>query len=314
MVLLINQINKAKKTNKYILSLPLLVLCLPAVINLLLFHYLPIFGIVTAFKKFTYTGGILNSPWIGFDNFKFFFESSDAIRVIFNSLGYSIWFIITNKFFSIVVALLLYEVSKKYFLKFFQTSMAIPSMISFSIITYIVYAVLSTDSGLLNNFLANFGVERITWYNSPGYWPGILTIVNLWQSVGMGCVVYYAALMGVDESLYEAAKLDGASRIQQIRYISIPSIIPVICIMLIMSMSNILGGGIGLFYQVTMQSSALIPTTDVISTYILRGLTLGDEQMGIAAAVGLFQNLVGCIMLISSNLIVKKISPENSMF
>ena len=305
-------VTKRKKVNKYIAGLPLLFLSLPAIVYLILFHYLPIFGIVVAFKEFNYSDGIINSPWIGLDNFKFFFQSNDAIRVIFNTIGYSLWFNLIGTVFAIVVALLLFEVTNKKCLKFFQTTIAIPSMISWVILTYIVYAVLNFDSGIANTFLTSIGLDKISWYSSPGYWPFILTVVKVWQGVGMSCVIYYAALMGVDESLFEAAKLDGANRLQQIRYISLPAITPVICIMTILAMAHIMSGDIGVFFQVPRDSVSLYPVTDIINTYILKGLKTGS--MGVSAAVGLFQNVVGCVMLLVTNALVKKISPDNSMF
>ena len=304
--------NKSMGRSKYITSLPLLLLCLPTVIYLILFHYLPIFGITAAFTDYNNVDGILGSPWVGLKNFKFFFESNDAGRVIFSTMAYSIWFYIVATFFSILIALLLFEVNNKKCLKFFQTTMALPSMISWIIVAYIVYSMLSFDHGVVNTLLHNLGLQEINWYSSPKYWPGILTIVRVWQGVGMNCVIYYAALMGLDESLFEAARLDGASRLKQIWYISLPSITPIVCIMTILEMGSVMSGNLGIFYQVPMNSPALYPTTDIINTYILRGLK--ESAFGVAAAVGLFQNTVGCILLLVTNAITKKISPENSMF
>lgn len=301
-----------RRKSKYITSLPLLFLTLPGVIYLIMFHYLPMFGVVIAFKDTDYTRGILGGEWIGFENFRFFFESNDAGRVIFSTMAYSVWFHVIATTCAIIVALLLFEITRKRWLRYFQTTMALPSMISWIIIAYIVYALLSTDHGLVNHLLSKFGVEPINWYTSPGKWPVILTIVRVWQGVGMNCVVYYAALMGLDESLFEAARLDGASRIKQIWYISLPSIMPVLCVMTILEMGSIMSGNTGIFYQVTMNSPALYPTTDIINTYILRGIK--DGMTGVTAAVGLFQNVVGCILLITTNTIIRKISPENAMF
>lgn len=303
---------KQKRTSKYITSLPLLLICVPAIIYLLMFNYLPIFGIVIAFKDYNYADGIPGSPWVGLDNFKFLFQSNDAYKVIFNTVGYHFWFYIVSTIASVVLALLLFEVSKKRYLKYLQTTIAIPAMISWVIVAYIVYSILNYDSGIANTLLSSLGLSKVNWYSTTSPWFAILTIVRIWQGVGMGCVVYYAALMGVDESLFEAAKLDGAGRLKQIWHISLPSIIPVICIMSILSMADVMNGNLGVFYQVPRDSQALYPVTDIINTYILRGLKSGS--MGVTAAVGLFQNVVGCIMLILTNAVIKKVSPENSMF
>jgi len=303
---------RLRRRNKYIMGLPLLLLTLPGIVYLIMFHYIPMFGVVIAFKDTDYTRGILGGDWIGLENFKFFFTSRDAGRVIFSTVAYSIWFYVVATFFAILIALLLFEVTHKRWLKYFQTTMALPSMISWIIIAYIVYALLSTDHGVINNILVKFGAEPINWYTSPGKWPAILTIVRVWQGVGMNCVVYYAALMGLDESLFEAARLDGASRIKQIWYISLPSIMPVLSVMTILEMGSVMSGNTGIFYQVTMNSPALYPTTDIINTYILRGIQ--DGMTGVTAAVGLFQNVVGCILLILTNTIIRRVSPENAMF
>ena len=307
-----NSIEKKKRKNKYIAGLPLLLLCMPVIVYFIMFHYLPIFGIVIAFKDFNYMDGIWGSPWVGLDNFKFFFMSNDALRVIGNTIGYSLWFNLISIIASITIAILLYEVNSKKWLKYFQTSMAIPSMISWVIVAYVVYSVLNYESGVANTLLAQLGIDKIRWYASPKYWPWILSIVRVWQGVGMSCVLYYAALMGIDESLFEAAKLDGANRLKQIWHISLPSIVPIICVMAILSMADIMSGNIGIFYQVPRDSVSLYPATDIINTYILRGLKTGS--MGVSAAVGLFQNVAGCVMLVVTNTLVKKINPENAMF
>ena len=307
-----NSIQKRSRKNKYIAGLPLLALCLPVIIYFIMFHYLPIFGIVIAFKDFNYIDGILGSPWVGLDNFKFFFMSNDALRVIGNTVGYSLWFNLLSIVASITVAILLYEVNSKKCLKYFQTTMAIPSMISWVIVAYIVYSVFNYESGVANTLVANFGLDKIKWYSEPEYWPWILSFVRIWQGIGMSCVLYYAALMGIDESLFEAAKLDGANRLKQIWHISLPAITPVICVMAILSMADIMSGNIGIFYQVPRDSVTLYPVTDIINTYILRGLKTGS--IGVSSAVGLFQNIAGCIMLIATNTLVKKINPENAMF
>ena len=302
---------KLKKKNKYIKSLPLLLLCIPGLLVILIFHYIPLFGIVIAFKNYNYIDGILGSSWIAFDNFKFFFQSNDARTVIFNTIAYNVCFLVLNMICSVVTALLIYELSDKLAIKYFQTAMSLPATISFVLIAYIVYSLLNYDFGVVNNFLSAFGINKIQFYNEPKYWPFILIITYLWQTVGMRSLVYYSALMGIDSSLFEAAAIDGATRPQQIRHIAIPAILPVISIMLITGIGGLMGSGLGIFYQVPMNSATLYSATDVIATYTLRGLQNGN--MGVTAAVGLFQNVVGLCLLLFSNAIIRKISPDNAL-
>lgn len=305
------KLTNKRKRSKYITSLPLLLLCSPVIAYLIVFHYIPIGGIVVAFQNFNYIDGF-GSPWVGLSNFKFFFESSDAVKVIFNTVGYSLWFQLLSTVCGLIIALLLYEINSKNALKYFQTTIAIPSILSWVIVAYIVYAILNFDNGLMNTTLNALGIKSIAWYNSPTYWPAILSVVCIWQGVGMGCLIYYAALMGIDQQLFEAAKLDGAGRLKQVWHISLPSILPIISIMSIMAMGNIMSGNFGLFYQVPMDSASLYSATDIINTYLLRGLKTGS--MGVTAAVGLFQSVCGVILLLITNASVKKISAENSMF
>lgn len=302
---------KIKRRSKYITSLPLLVLCLPVMLFLLVFNYAPMFGIVVAFQNFSYRDGFA-SEWVGMENFKFFFESSDAWVIIRNTVGYHLWFHVLSTVCGIFLAILFFEVLNKKALKYFQTVSALPSILSWVIIAYIVYGVLSYENGVANAALIKVGASPIEWYNEAGYWPAILSIVSVWQGVGMGCLVYYAAFMGVDSALFEAAELDGAGRLRQIWHIMLPSIMPIISIMAIMSVGSLLSGNLGLFYQVPMDSAALYPTTDIITTYTLRGLQNGS--MGVTAAVGLFQSVTGAILLLVTNGVVRKISPESAMF
>lgn len=292
-------------------NIPYLLLALPAVVWLLLFHYLPIFGLVLAFKDYNYVDGILGSPWAGLENFKFFFESNDAFRIIRNTVGYNLlWLVLGNLIVGAIVALMLYEVRSKAANKIYQTSMLIPSFVSYVIIAYIVYLLLAPNSGILNQVLAQFGVE-VDWYNEAKYWPFILTFFDIWRNVGMASLYYYAALLSIDPCLFEAASLDGASRFKQIWYISIPELKPMACIVLITKLGGVLGGNMDIFYQLTMNQGALYPTTDVIATYTYRGLTTGN--IGNTAAVGLFQSVVGLILLLATNAIIRKISPDDAL-
>ena len=286
----------------------MLLLALPALIYFIVFHYIPMFGAVIAFKDYSYVDGILGSRWIGLENFKFFFASQDAVRVTRNTVCYGTVFIIMNAVCAAAVALLMNEIRSRRAIKAYQTVMLFPNFLSWVVVGYISYVLLNPELGTFNQILGAFGKKGIDWYSDPKYWPFILTVANTWKGVGMQSIIYYATLLGVDASLYEAATIDGANRWQQCRYISLPSLSPVIIIMSILAVGNILRGDMGLYYQLSRDVGALYPTTDVIDTYLYRGLRTGD--MGITAAVGLFQSVVGTCMVLLTNGIVKKIDPD----
>lgn len=302
---------KEKILNKR-LNAELSLLTIPGVLLLIVFCYIPMFGIVIAFKDYNMSKGILGSAWNGFNNFKFFFESMDAVRIIRNTIGYGVLFITIGMVCQVVLALVLFEVTNKKALKAYQTIMILPNFLSWVIVGYISYVFLSPESGVLNEIVTFFGGEKIKWYSDPKYWPYILTIVNTWKGVGIGSIYYYASLMGIDASIFEAAEIDGANKLQKIRYISIPSLVPIIVIMLIMSIGGVIRGDFGLFYQIPRDVGLLYPATDIIETYVFRGLRGGS--MAISTAVGLFQSVVGLILVTLTNFIVRKINPENSLF
>ncbi len=288
-------------------------LTIPGILLLLVFAYIPMLGIIIAFKDYRNNLGIFKSPWVGFQNFKFFFTSNDAWRIGRNTVGYGILFIVLNLIAAVFVAILLYEVRKKIALKFYQTSMILPHFLSWVIVGYITYILLEPEMGIFNKIIQFFGGEGLQWYSEPKYWVFILPIVNLWKNIGLKTIMYYAALMGIDEQLYEAAQLDGAGRFKQILYITLPSLIPLMTILTILDVGHIIKGDFGLFYTIPRDVGLLYPATDIIDTYVYRGLRTGDD-IGITTAVGLFQSVVGFLMVVGTNLIVKKVSPENSLF
>ena len=294
-------------------NLELSLLALPGFLHMLIVCYLPMIGVVIAFKKFNPNLGIWGSKWVGFDNFKFFFESNDFVRIMRNTLGYNAVFLLLDNLVAIVFAIILYNITKRWVIKVYQTTMILPNFMSMVLIAFIVYAFLNPASGILNQVIEAFGGESKDWYAKPGYWPFILTFVQLWKSVGMKTIIFYAGLMGIDESLFEAARIDGATKWHEIRYIIIPEIMGLICIYLILGVGNIVSGDFGLFYQVPMNVGALYSTTDIINTYTFRALQEASN-MGRTAAVGLFQSVAGSILLVISNSIVRKISPDKSFF
>lgn len=288
-------------------------LLLPGLILMIIFMYIPMFGIIIAFKDYRNNLGIFGSSWVGFQNFKFFFTSQDAWRIARNTMGYGVLFIALNLVAAVFVAILLYEVRSRAALKFYQTSMILPHFLSWVIVGYITYILLEPNMGIFNQIIRMFGGEGLQWYSEPKYWVAILPLVNLWKNIGLKCIMYYAALMGIDRELFEAAEIDGAGRVKQIIYITLPSLIPLMTILTILDVGHIIKGDFGLFYTIPRDVGLLYPTTDIIDTYVYRGLRTGDD-IGITTAVGLFQSVIGFIMVVGTNLIVRKISPDNSLF
>lgn len=308
-----SQTRKKSRLKDFRDNAELSVLLVPGIILLTVFAYIPMFGIIIAFKDYRNNLGIFGSKWVGLENFKFFFTSQDAWRIGRNTVGYGLLFIVLGIISAVFVAILLYEIKNRIALKFYQTSMILPHFLSWVIVGYITYILLEPNMGVLNRMIKALGGEGLQWYSEPKYWVFILPIVNLWKNIGLKCIMYYAALMGIDEQLFEAAEIDGASRFKQIIYITIPSLVPLMTILTILDVGHIIKGDFGLFYTIPRDVGLLYPTTDIIDTYVYRGLRTGDD-IGITTAVGLFQSVVGLIMVVGTNLIVKKISPENSLF
>ncbi|NGM83887.1 sugar ABC transporter permease [Paenibacillus sp. 7124] len=292
----------------------LIILALPGILLMLINNYLPMFGIFLAFKDLNYTEGIWASKWVGLDNFKFLFASNDAWRIIRNTLFYNLAFLIINTVLAILLAILLNEVKNKLMSKFFQSTVILPNFISMVIVGYLVYGFLNPDLGFVNKFIMEpMGWEPVNWYATPEHWPYILTIVNTWKNVGYAAVVYLAAIIGIDQEYYEAAVIDGASRWKQMTNITIPLIAPVIIILTVLAIGRIFNADFGLFYQATMASGMLKSTTDVIDTYVYNAaIVTGDT--GLASSAGLLQSVVGFILVVSVNLIVRKFSKDNALF
>ena len=302
---------KAKRWKRF---MPLFFLMIPGLAYLLVNNYLPMFGMIIAFKDINYAKGILGSDWIGFQNFEYLFKTTDAYVITRNTILYNGVFIIINTIGAVGLAILLNEIKKKYFQRFYQSVIILPHLISMVIVSYLVYALLSSDTGFINkSILPLLGVEDISWYSSKQYWPYILTFVNIWKGIGFLCVVYLASIISIDPEYYEAATLDGASKWQQIRFVTVPLITPVITIMTLLSIGRIFYSDFGLFYQVPMDSGVLSDTTNVIDTYVYRALmNLGD--IGMSSAAGVYQSIVGFVLVILSNYAVRKFSKENALF
>ena len=288
-----NSGSRLKKRSDFLINFPYLLLALPAILYLFVFNYLPMFGAVMAFKDYTYRSGIFGSPWAGLRHFEYFFTSNDAVRVLRNTVLYNLWFmILIGVVGGAIVALLLYEVKSRMAVKVYQTSMLLPFFLYWVVLAGIAYLFLNPTSGLLN-------VLR-------------QSICEVWKTIGMASLYFYAALLAIDPCLFEAAALDGAGKFRQMVHISIPELLPMVCITIITRLGAILGGEFGLYYQIPMDSGALYPTTDVLGTYLYRGLASGNFSA--TAAVGLFQSVVGLVLVLISNSIIRKISPDNAMF
>ena len=225
-------------------------LLLPGVILMIVFMYIPMFGVIIAFKDYRNNLGIFGSEWVGFQNFQFFFTSQDAWRIARNTMGYGIMFIVVNLIAAVIVAILLYEVKSRVALKFYQTSMILPHFLSWVIVGYITYILLEPNMGVFNQIIRWFGGEGLNWYSEPKYWIAILPLVNLWKNIGLKCIMYYAALMGIDRELFEAAEIDGANRFKQILHITLPSLVPLMTILTILDVGHIIKGDFGLFYTI----------------------------------------------------------------
>jgi putative aldouronate transport system permease protein len=295
-------------------ALPLFIMMLPGLIYLLINNYLPMFGLIIAFKDINFAKGILASDWIGFKNFEYLFSTRDAFVITRNTILYNGGFIILNTVLAIAVAIMLNEIKNKLAKSFYQSVILMPFLISMVIVSYLGYAFLSEDTGFLNNtILPLLGLDDVSWYSEAKYWPYILTFINMWKGIGFLCVIYLAAIIGIDQEFYEAATLDGANKWQQIIHITIPSIMPVIIMMTLLAIGRIFYSDFGLFYQVPMNSGAIYDTTNVIDTYVYRGLMqLGD--IGMSAAAGLYQSVVGFILVLVSNYLVRRKSKDNALF
>lgn len=308
----------AKHTNKGIgiktfrKNFPLTLLTLPAVLFMFVFNYIPLYGLVLPFKKYDYSLGFFKSPWAGLENFKFLLDNEAVALATRNTILYNVAFIILGTAMSVLIALMLYEMRSGY-VKTYQTFLFLPHFISWVVAAYAAKVFLDIDFGMINKFLVSIGKEPVAWYNKPGCWPYILIIAEIWKGMGYNAIIYYAALTGTDKSLFEAASIDGAGKLKQIWYISLPSIKPMIIIMTILKIGRIFYGDFGLFYNFTLNSSLLYSTTDIVDTYVYRSLiTLGD--IGMSSAAGFYQAVLGFILVVTTNWIVNKVDSDNALF
>lgn len=294
--------------------LPFYIMMLPGLIYIFINNYLPMAGIVVAFKKVNYRLGIFGSEWNGFNNFKFLFKSGSLGTMLRNTVLYNLVFIVIGTILAIAVAIMLNEIRQKFASRVYQTLILLPYLMSMVVVSYLVFAFLSGETGFINkSILKPLGLEPISFYQEKKYWPFILVFVNIWKGIGFNSIVYFAAVVGISEDMYESARVEGATRLQQIRYITLPSLKPTVITMFILSISKMFYSDFGLFYQVPKNSGILYPVTQTIDTYVYNAL-MNQNNPGMSAAAGFIQSVFGCILVILANALIRKISKEDAMF
>jgi putative aldouronate transport system permease protein len=313
-ILLPQKLKRRVMKKKFIEYKLLYLLLVPGLIIMLFMNYLPMFGTLIAFKEIDYAKGLFGSPWIGFKNFEFLFKTNDAWIILRNTLGYNSLFIISGPIVSISTAIMLEELTNRRGAKIYQTIIILPHFISMVVISYLAFAFMANKSGFINhNILQKIGIEPISWYFEPKYWPYILFLVNGWKHWGYGTVIYLATMSGFDPQLYEAAALDGAGRFRQIISITVPLLMPITIIVFVLSVGRIFYSDFGLFYHVPRDSGMLYSVTQTLDTYTYRAL-LKTRDTGMAAAAAFFQSMIGFITILSANLVVKKVNPNRALF
>ena len=302
---------KKKKTSN---TASLLIIALPGILYLLINNYIPLFGLFIAFKDYKFSKGIWKSDWCGLKNFRLLFISDDAFVITRNTLLYNLAFIVVGTAAAVLAAIALYELGTSLFTKIFQSGLLLPHLISLIVASYLFYELFNSSNGFFNNtILPLFGIEPFDWYTAKGCWPILLVLIYLWKHTGYTAIVYLASISGIDREIYESAALDGATRVQQIRHITIPLLKPTILTMVLMNVGRIFYSDFGLFYQIPMDSGQLYGVTQTIDTYVYRALMV-NGNFTVSAAAGFYQSICGFILIVTVNYIVKRISPDNALF
>ena len=305
---------KSSIGNRIKRCIPMYLMALPGLVYLIINNYIPMSGIIIAFKNVNWRKGILGSPWAGFSNFEYLFKTRDAWTITRNTIGYNLVFILLGTLMAIAIAILLNEIRSKKLKQVYQTVFLLPYLISIVVVSYLVFAMLSIDSGFINkSILSALGKDAIAWYTEPKYWPFILVIVYLWKTFGYNSIIYYASLVGVDHSYYEAAAIDGATRWQQVCHVTLPALTPTIITLTLLSVGKIFYSDFGLFYQVPMNSGPLLDVTNTIDTYVYRGL-IQLNDLGMSSAAGVYQSLVGFVLVLAANYVVSRVDKDNALF
>lgn len=294
----------------------LYVMILPAIIYFLVFSYLPMCGIYYAFINYNYVGGLFHSPFVGLANFKYFFHGgldSPVWMLTKNTVLYNLVFIFLGNFLECLVAILLTEIAGKIFKRFSQSAILLPYFVSYVVVGTIAYNLFNYEFGAVNSIIKSLGGEAVNFYSEPGIWPFIIVIFHVWKGIGYGSIVYLAAIMGIDREIYEAAKIDGCSILKEIRYITLPLLKPTFIMLVLFNLGGIMRGQFELFYQLVGRNGQLYPTTDIIDTYVYRLLTI-NFNVGVSSAAGLYQSVLGLVIVLITNFMVKRADPENALF
>ena len=304
--------SKVKKTLRE--NIEYIFMAIPGFIHIILFCYLPMFGLIIAFKNINYADGIFNSPWAGLKNFEFLFRNPDVFIVMRNTLGYNLVFIVLGLVIPVLFAILLTQMRNPLLSKIYQSMMFLPHFLSWVIVSYIVFAFLDYNLGMINeSILRPLGLEGTRWYQSPQYWPWILVFLHVWKVTGYNTVMYVASIAGIDEQLYEAAAIDGANKFQQAIYVTIPSLSNIMIILTILAVGKIFNSDFGMFYNVPMNSGILLPVTNTVDTFVYNALKVSGD-IGMSSAAGLIQSIVGFVLVFVTNKIVSKIDDTKAMF
>jgi putative aldouronate transport system permease protein len=311
-------VTRKKKWSFGMDNVELALLGLPVVVWFVLFAYLPMFGIIIAFKRYrplgsSFIDSLMQSEWVGAENFSFLFKTPDAFIIVRNTVLYNLVFIVSGILVSVTLAILISQLYSTRLAKICQTMMFLPHFLSWVVVGYFVFAFLSVDKGLVNQMLKGLGNQPIQWYTQEQYWPGLLVLVNVWKGMGYSMVVYLASITGIDVSLYEAASIDGATKWQQVKNITLPLLTPIITIMLILAVGRIFSSDFGLFYNVPRRSGPLYNVTQTIDVYVYNALTQ-RSNLGFAAAASVTQSIVGLFTIVAANQLVRKLNPESSLF
>ena len=285
----------------------------PLAVYFVIFAYVPMAGIVVAFKDFRYDKGIFGSPWAGLLNFQYFFKSGQAWTVTRNTILYNAAFLTLYTVLSILVAILISEIASKWYRKLSQSLMFLPYFISWVVVAAFVYNLFNTNYGLINSLIMKFGGQPINIYNEPKFWIVFLPVIYIWKWVGYGSVFYLAALMGIDRECYESADIDGANVFQRIWYITIPMLSPTIITLVLLGVSRILRGEFDMFYQLIGNNGLLFNTTDIIDTLVFRSV-IGSSDFPMASAAGLYQSVLCLIIILTVNYLVRRKNKEYALF
>ena len=306
---------KGKKAEKirWFYVIPMYLMMLPGLIYMICNNYFPMFGIIIAFKKFSFRKGLLASNWVGLDNFKYLFASRTAATIMRNTVLYNIVFIIIGTIIPITIAILLDMVRSKKAKTFYQTLILFPYLLSWVVVSYLLYAFLSSDTGLVNHVFMKLGMHSVDWYMESKYWPVILVFMNMWKNTGYSVIIYLSSLVGISQDYYEAARIDGATKWQQIYKITLPLLKTTVITLLILSVGRIFASDFGLFYQLPRNSGALYSTTQTIDVYVYNAL-MKNSDYGMSSAASVFQSLVGLILVVITNTIVRRVEKESALF